>query len=319
MRTNYTSWLKAPFERFVMLKQAGGARFDSSARLLGYFDEYVAQHASEPPLRSENLSEFLASLRVSPRSRDNVIDVVWAALEFARRHDAPIDGIPPRPSRTPMFFRLRPVRLVTEDEIGAILEQARRLPCRRGKYALRPTTYATLFGLLFTTGMRIGEALALDAGDFDPTAGLVTIIRGKFGKSRALPVRKSTTYVLQRYLLEHRRHIPRSASNPLFVSPRGRLSHGAACRTWRSLCEAARVSNPLPRLHDIRHSFAISRVVAWYRSGRDVNRLLPALSTYLGHVSVQSTRAYLQANGSLLQEACRRFALETAPLDEVLS
>jgi integrase/recombinase XerD len=105
----------------------------------------------------------------------------------------------------------------------------------------------------------------------------------------------------------------------LFVTARGRLSHPAANKTWHSLCDAAGVCDPVPVLHDIRHSFAVLRVVSCYRAEQDVNAMLPALSTYLGHVSVENTRTYLQANGSLLKVACRRFSLNTARLDEVLS
>ena len=87
----------------------------------------------------------------------------------------------------------------------------------------------------------------------------------------------------------------------------------------KALCVTAAIGEPLPCLHDIRHSFAVQCVLAWYRANRDVNTLLPALSTYLGHVSVENTRVYLQANGLLLDEANQRFSTKTAQLDEVLS
>lgn len=320
MKPVYKSWLKPHFERFVMIKRAGGARFNAQAILLAQLDEHIARHAPSPPLHRETLLGFLENLkRLSPRGRDNVIDVAWGALTFARRHGASIDSLPPRPPRAPNYLRCRPVRLVAENEMRAVIELTRQIPCRRRNHALRSATYATLFGLLFVTGMRIGEALALEIGNLDFSAGLIMIEHGKFGKSRNLPVQSSTTTALQRYVLDSRRRIARSATSPLFVSAYGRLNHHAANQTWRSLCDAAGLSSPLPRLHDIRHSFAVSRVVSWYRADRDINALLPALSTYLGHVSVENTRAYLQANGSLLEEACRRFSLGTAQLDEVLS
>lgn len=320
MRPVYHSWLKPHLERFVAIKRAGGAKFESQARLLVKLDLHVSRFAPTRPLRRDTLLEFLTTLKpLTPRGRDNVIDVAWPALDFARRHDAPIEALPPRPPKAPSHFRCRPVRLVTNNEMTRVIELARQLPCRRRNHALRSATYATLYGLLFATGMRIGEALSLEIGHLDLSAGLITIDRGKFGKTRVLPVRRSTATALEQYIRDRRRRIGRSATSPLFVSARGRLNHAAANTTWHSLCDAADVSAPHPRLHDIRHSFAVLRVVSWYRAEQDVNAMLPVLSTYMGHTSVENTRTYLQANGSLLEEACRRFSLNAARLDEVLA
>lgn len=319
MTPRYRSWLKLAFERFVMIKRAGGAQFESQSAILRRFDAYLARHAPSPPLRRSTVLACLADLeRLSPRGRDNFVEVVWGALDFARNHGAQIETMPPRPPRAPPNFRLRPPRLVTERQIARVIKLARGLPLVRKTHALRPATYATLFGLLFATGIRIGEALALDVGSLDPKARLLTIERGKFGKSRVLPVRSSTADALQRYVLDPRRRAARSKTSPLFVSSRGRLSHPSACHTWRSLCSTAGISNPTPRLHDIRHSFAVLRVMSWYRAQRDVNAWLPALSTYLGHVSVENTWVYLRENGSLLREACDRFSIKAGVLDEVL-
>lgn len=318
MSRSFQSPLAPQFQRFVALKQAGGCKYASQASHLRQLDTFlVTEGLVELPLRSATLIAFLASLdRLSPRSRDNIVDVVWQALAFARRHGAAMERLPPRPPSPPAGHRLRAPRLVLEDELRRILHEARRLgPTRQ----LRGATYATLYGLLFTTGMRISEALALDIGDTDFSAGLITIRRGKFGKSRVLPVRPRTLEAMDRYVSDPRRIPPRTASHPLFVSKRrGRLSYSVALQTFRALVRTAHVDRPWPRPHDLRHSFAVLRVVEWYRDKRNVNGLLPALATYLGHVSIDHTRAYLRANGLLLEEACRRFRLGTAALDEVL-
>ncbi len=181
-------------------------------------------------------------------------------------------------------------------------------------------TSATLFGLLSVTGIRIGEALALDAPDLDLDRGLIDIRRGKFGKRRILPIKASTVAALRRHLSHPARRRSGADAGAVFVSVRGRrLLHRDALKTFGDLCETAGLVEPLPRPHDLRHSFAVLQVVECYRAQRAVDGMLPVLSTYMGHVSIESTRTYLRANGLLLQEACRRFELGTERLDEVLS
>jgi integrase len=312
----FSSWLAPYFERFVGLRRASGAGYISQRNLLLAFDRYVGAHASEPPLLRKLLDQYLISLdRLSSRGRDNVIGVVWPALAYALRHGAPIEALPARPPKTASYWRQRQPRILSAAEIREILEAARRLPPSN---SLRPATVATLLGLLYTTGLRIGEAMALDVGDLDRRDQILTIRRGKFGKSRALPLRESTAEALVRYLDHPLRPLGTEASAPLFVSlRRRRLSYPAVWPVLQKVFLAAGINKPLPRPHDFRHTFAVSRVVAWYTQGRDVNALLPMLSTYLGHVSVENTRLYLTANGVLLEQAAARFADQARALDEV--
>lgn len=320
MGVRYRSWLAPTFERFVAVKRSGGADYTTQAGHLAAFDRYLVRHVHPPRLGRDALLAFVLSLaRLSPRGRDNVVSVVWQALRFARRHGARIE-LPPLPAKAPSYSRLREPRIVTAAEIRAVLAQARALSGRSSAHAHRAVTYPTLFGLLFATGIRISEALGLDEGDLDFAAGLITIHRGKFGKRRVLPVRMCTRAVLQRFVADPRRPPGPGGAKPLFVSlRRRRLSYAAAASTFKALCHHAGLAAPLPRLHDLRHSFAVLSVAGWYREDRDVNALLPALSTYLGHVSVENTRSYLRQNGLLLEHACRRFATKTDKLDEVLA
>lgn len=314
----FTSWLAPHFERFVALRRASGAGYVSQRTLLLAFDRYVSGHAPQPPLLRETLIQYLASLdRLSPRGRDNVVGVVWPALANALRHSARIEALPTRPSKPATHWRQRPPRILSATEVGSVMAAARQLPPLD---ILRPATTATLLGLLYTTGMRIGEALALNVGDLDRRDRILTVRRGKFGKSRALPLRESTVEALVRYLDHPLRQVGTDASAPLFVSHRRRrLSYPALWPAVRNACLAAGISKPLPRPHDFRHTFAVSRVAAWYAQGRDVNGLLATLSTYLGHVSVENTRLYLTANGVLLEQAAARFERKTSALDEVRS
>ena len=318
-RRELGSWLAGHFERFVELHRASGAVYTTQERLLLAFDRYLQVHAAAPPLSAEILSGYLLSLEgLSPRGRDNVIAVVWPALAYAGRHGAAIDALPARPSRSSdRHWRERPPRILSHAEIGSMLATARALPPVGG---IRPATAATLIGLLYATGLRIGEALALDVGDLHRQDRILTVRKGKFGKSRVLPVCESVCQALDRYLAHPCRRVSTGPSAPFFVSShRGRVGHYAVSKSMRTACVAAAIDEPWPRLHDLRHTFAVGRVAAWYAQGIDVNARLPALSTYLGHVEIENTRRYLCANGLLLQQAAARFAQQTRGLDQVRS
>lgn len=318
-RRDFGSWLADHFGRFVELRRASGAAYTTQERLLLAFDRYLREHAAAPPLTAAILSRYLLSLEgLSPRGRDNVIAVVWPALAYARRHGAAVGALPARPSKpSDRHWRERQPRILSPAEIGSVLAAARALP---PVGSIRPATAAILIGLLYATGLRIGEALALDVGDLDRRNRILTVRRGKFGKSRVLPVCESLCQALDHYLAHPCRRVSTRPSAPFFVSVhRGRVGHNAVSKSMRAACVAAAIDEPWPRLHDLRHTFAVGRVAAWYAQGSDVNARLPALSTYLGHVEIENTRRYLCANGLLLQQAAARFAQQTRGLDQVRS
>ena len=313
----FNSWLAPHFERFVALKRAGGASYVSPKNLLLGLDRHLCAEAARPPLQREAVIQYLAVRAWSPRARDNVVSVLWQALGHARRHGARVEPLPERPPRSSRHWRQRQPRIVSATEAAGLIAAARQLP---PVHILRPATMATLLGLLYATGIRIGEALTLDVGDLDRRDGILTVVRGKFGKSRALPLRESTVSALVRYIEDPRRAIGTTATTPIFVSGhRPHLAKPTVHRAFMAVCHLADLSKPWPRLHDLRHTFAVSRVATWYAEERNVQSLLPALSTYLGHSSVESTRRYLTENGALLEQAGARFARQTKALDEVWS
>jgi integrase len=187
-------------------------------------------------------------------------------------------------------------------------EQFRRL------VGITAATFRTLLILLYGTGLRISEALSLTLADVDLPASLLTIRDTKFFKTRLVPVGPQLTAILESYA-KTRRLLPRPAQNDsAFFSTRtgNALTLGSTDRIFRLLCECAGIRRTdggrfQPRLHDIRHTFAIRRLVAWYRKGEDVQRLLPFLSTYMGHVDVTGTQRYLTMTPELLHEASLRF------------
>lgn len=314
----FTSWLAPYLHRFVALKRASGRLYDSGRNLLLAFDRFVHSNAPGAPLRRTTLWDYASSLeRLSPRARDNAIGVVWQAVAHAQRHGAPMEALPERPARPSRFWRQRQPRIVSANEVSSLLTAARKLPPAE---SLRSATMVALIGLLYATGVRIGEALALDVGDFDRCDRLLTIRKGKFGKSRVLPLRQSVTEALAIYVGHPLRPVGTEAASPFFVSGlRRRLAYPTMLSALATVCIEAGIAHPLPRPHDFRHTFAVSRMATWYHEGRNVNALLPALSTYLGHVSVENTRIYLTTNSVLLEQAAQRFARKTSALDEVIS
>lgn len=175
--------------------------------------------------------------------------------------------------------------------------------------------YRTLLLLLYGTGIRIGEALSLTLQDVDLIEKIITVRCTKFFKTRLVPIGPTlagelTAHIERRSLLP----MPNGKASPLFAS-RGtrRWSYPRVITMFQYVRGAAdiecQVGEPRPpRLHDLRHTAAVHRVVAWYRSGQDVQRLLPQLATYLGHLDIRSTQRYLQMTPELLQAASQRFA-----------
>jgi integrase len=203
--------------------------------------------------------------------------------------------------------RARPY-LYSNEEIRKLLQEARRLPSAHG---LRGPTYYSLLGLLAVTGLRISEARNLQTEDVDLKKGILTIRGSKFGKSRLVPIHPSTRKVLSNYASRRDLFLERMPTT-FFVSGRGTRLDGAEIRrTFYALSRQIGLRGPSdshgPRLHDFRHRFAVETLVQWYRAGQDVERRLPALSTYLGHVHVADTYWYLSASPELMGLAVKRF------------
>jgi len=181
---------------------------------------------------------------------------------------------------------------------------------------LRRATVSTLVGLLYVTGMRIGEAIRLDRHDVDLAQGVLVVRDSKFGKSREIPVHDSTARALRAYARCRDELCPQASSPAFFVSLAGtRLRycnvHLAFLGLVREAGLAPRSATCRPRPHDLRHSFAVSTLIGWYRDGADVEPRLARLSTYLGHVHPANTYWYLSAAPELLSLAAARLDAAT--------
>ena len=211
----------------------------------------------------------------------------------------PAHEIPPADALARRIRRAVPY-LYTDQEIWALMAATDRL---RGP--LRRATYRTLIGLLAVSGMRVGEAIRLDRPDLDLAAGVVTIMDSKFGKSRELPLRPTTVAALREYLRIRDAHSRADVSDALLISPAGtRLIYCNVHATFRQLRADAGLRSTSsacrPRVHDLRHRFAVQTLLDWYRDGVDVQPRLPLLSTYMGHTHPRHTFWYLEAAPELM-------------------
>lgn len=308
-KLTFASVLADRFSQFVTFRRLGGVDSHSQTRLLGYFDRFLHQESFQGPWPTREVIEHYVTTTkgLHPGSRANRFSVVRQFCRYLRQFEpdcyVPEEMLPleRRPTRVPHIYK--------EGEIRAMLAAARDLPPRD---SLRPKTYSTLFGLLYTTGLRCGEAFALNLGDVDLDGNLLCIRKGKFGKSRWTPISPSTSAALQDYIRERAHLAPNAVELPLFLTSTGRrVYHTNADLAFRQVLTRCglrgRRGCPGPRMHDLRHTYACTRLLKWYREGKDVQLLLPALATYLGHVKVSSTQVYLRATAELLEEANERF------------
>ena len=221
----------------------------------------------------------------------------------------PRTEIPPEGILSHPYYRKTP-HIYSDEEIQRIVRGAAKLASPKG---LRGKTLATYYGLLAVTGMRVSEAEGLDRRDVDLVDGILTIRRTKFGKSRHVPIHRSTIQALQEYADTRDHIVPTPRTPAFFISERGsRITRFNARQVFAKLSQQIGLRTPAkshgrgPRLHDMRHRFAAHTLIHWYRTGLDVERELPKLATYLGHVQVYQTYWYLEAVPELLQLATDR-------------
>jgi integrase/recombinase XerD len=304
------SQLHEAVQEYLQLRRNLGFQLREPGRLLHSFAAFAEQE------KATHITTDLA-LRWAQQPAD-ARPTTWAVrLQTVRRFAIWLSAsdrrteVPPAGLLPYRYERKRPY-LYSDVEIANLVRTAGQLPSLAG---LKGHTFATIFGLLAVTGMRISEVIALDREDVDLEEGILRIRRSKFGKSRLVAVHESTRQILADYCHERDRVVPRPASAAFFLSERGNR-----VTEWASRYNFAKVSRQVglrsatkdrrhghgPRLHDMRHRFAACTLLNWYRAGIDVEREIPKLATYLGHVHVNETYWYLEAVPELLELAsCR--------------
>lgn len=219
----------------------------------------------------------------------------------------------PRTERLPASLFRRPRNypapyIFTESEISRLVISARKVSSRN---PLRGQTLHAAIGLTACTGLRNGEVCRLDRADIDLVQGTLHIRNTKFGKSRRLPLHPSTVSVLTEYATARDEHFGVIDCPAFFPTQwRTRFARLTLRQSFREACELAgicRQRGPGPRFHDLRHTFAVRRLAAWYREGADVQAMLPALATYMGHGHYTDTAWYLTATAELLGLAADAF------------
>jgi site-specific recombinase XerD len=312
--------LAEPIRRFVAHKRALNRRFDTEERALCLLDRYLVQQgiADRASVTSGVIDAFLASRpRSRPRSYNHLLGVArrlfdWMVVQETLDH-SPVRQRPRRETarRIPYLFDLPHARILIE--VAAALAD-------NNKARLRGPTYTTIFALLYGLGLRVGEVARLTRGDVDLKRRLLVIRETKFAKSRLVPFGPRMAARLTAYLeLRERQTGVLVPLAPVFSFTPGQAIHpGTISQTFHALVPRLGLILPAgvapPRVHDLRHSFAVGTLLRWYRGGTDPGRQLLHLSTFLGHVDPASTAVYLTITADLLHAAGERFARFVAPL-----
>jgi integrase/recombinase XerD len=290
------SALSVAAQDYLAIRRALGVQLVAHGRLVEDYVTHLDSHGGGP-VTVQNAVDWANATPLSSRRQAAVR--MSAARGFARYLAGFDTATQIPPARMLPVPTTRPTPVVfSEAQIGDLLASATRL-----SPSLRAASFHTLIALMAATGLRTAEARALDRDDIDLSAGTLVVRCSKYGKTRQIPLHPSTTTALTAYLRRRDRLCPHPVSDALLITPTGdRLR--TLSQTFQRLLREAAITVPAgrrgPRLHDLRHTFAVATLRDWHRAGVDVQRRLPALSAYLGHVNPAHTYWYLQAVPELM-------------------
>jgi integrase/recombinase XerD len=307
--------LREALADYLAVRRALGYKLDRAEKLISQFLGYLDGRGTGTVTVEHALAWATAPSGADPWWHAIRLNAVrpFAVYLHARdtRHEVPPAGLISHGSNraTPYLY--------SPDQISTMVRAAGRRP-----FPLHAALYPALIGLLAVTGLRVGEALALEDRDFDADQGIVTVRDGKLGKSRLLPLHPTAAMALQHYQRARDQILPAGAraGGALFPSSSGRpMDYSQVRRAFREITDeagvTARSASCWPKIHDLRHSFAVATLLDAYRRGGDVQAMLPRLSTYLGHVKPKHTYWYLSAAPELLARAAERLERHQATGD----
>jgi integrase/recombinase XerD len=294
---------------YVVMQRSLGLRFKAGDRLLRQFAGEMG-NVDIAEVGTDTVVTFLqgaGALTTTWRLKYNVLAGLYRfAISRGYAANCPLPANVPKlpPSQTPYVY--------STEELNRLISSTPVLYSSRSR--LQASMYRTLILLLYGSGMRIGEVLRLSIVDVNLLDRIIMVRDTKFFKTRLVPIGPRLALEVAAHT-ERRRNLPmpEGENSRLFTSRTGRgWPYSQVITLFQHLRLAAQIECPEgelhpPRLHDLRHTAAVHRVIAWYRDGKDVQRLLPQLATYLGHVDIKSTQRYLRMTPELLEEASRRF------------
>jgi integrase/recombinase XerD len=297
----------------IALMRTRGFRYDTNTRMFLRFDRFLQRH---PELTNEPVPVMLQHWAAAHSTACHAADceLLGRALARARRHLDPSVSVP-RPDPLPRRRFAREFRrpyIYSPEEVRLLLDIARTYPSPRAP--LRPLALYTMLAIVYCAGLRISEVARLSLGDVDLKVGTITIRETKFFKSRILPLTGSVIAALREYLeARWRAGAPQDPASGLFWHDQNRTRYATQSVAWLfvNILRRAGLKPPKgktgPRIHDLRHSFVVNRILEWYRAGINPQDKLPFLATYLGHRDIHSTLVYITVTQELLQQANERF------------
>ena len=302
--------LQSIISQYIIYQKSLGKKFLSSEHVLKGFIRFMGPNKNLYDIQSKDIDIYLTvngAITNSWHYKHRVLSSFYHYLlsrDFAKTSPLPIIIPKKLPYLVPYIYNAKELRALFD----ASLTYQERLSF------LDPNMIRTLLLLLYGAGLRISEAINLTLTDIDLSQALITIRETKFNKSRFIPLGRQLTKSLSQYALKrHRDRHSQSPESPFFVGRNGKIvKQGSFRRAFRLILKKANIrrtdnSRYQPRLHDLRHTFAVHRLTAWYKKGADVQKMLPILSVYLGHVHLDGTAIYLTMTPALLEEAGSRF------------
>lgn len=287
-----------------------GFELKSSGRTLMSFARYVDAREHCGPLTVDIMVQWAQQdkwKRDDPATWARRLKLLRPFTRYLHQFE-PRTEIPDELIFGPIQERLTP-HIYYEQEIVDLLSAARTL---RPLGGLRPATYETLFGLIATTGLRVSEAVHLSEVDVNLKLSILTVRQTKYAKSRQLPLHSSTVEALQHYRNQRSQYVSINAKMPFFVSSKGKgLGLRQVARIFATLRQqlgwVSRGGHDQPRIHDLRHTFAVRRMMLWQAQGVEIDQVMLALSTYMGHAKISNTYWYLTAVPELMAVAAGKF------------
>jgi len=297
--------------RYLELQGSLGRKYGVERRVLKNLDRYLISGPDSPAdLDQGTFSGWMrAHETLASGVRRNWMRIVYNFCLYHRRTE-PACFLPDPALFPPLHVPIRP-HIFSEDEILRVLAAADSLGPHSNSM-MRREIYRLAVVLLYTTGMRRGALAHLTLGDYSPIERTLLVRASKFHKSRILPLSGDGAREMEAYLaVRHSQRLPADAEAPLLVhGNRGGYSPAGVCHGLRALFRRANVrtvSGALPRIHDLRHTFAVHALLRWYRATADLQAKLPYLAAYMGHVSIVSTEYYLPFVSPLAEAASEKF------------